>query len=344
MGHKEKLFILLPMLAILLFSQPVFADTSDLTEKSGMLPTSKLYFLKTWGEWARVNVLTLNKEKKAELYLKFAEKRLAELDKLKENGTLDEKQTEKLTKKYELLVDRVENHIEKKKEKNEDDTEIASKVTEKMTKHQKVLRGVRDRVPESAKKAIDNAREVSSKGEEKAMERLLERKTKNKDDDKFTAEKIRAMITDLKKHIDQREDKLNKWEAEGKDVTLSRQELGKARSSLRQAEEYIANKEYRKAYDVIRQGKQYISGLERFVDDLEKMPKVIDDKKVETLKEKVKDEFEKNKLEERIKEKVKEGVKEIEVKRELKEKVKTGAREVETKNTIEEKVREKIKD
>lgn len=300
MKYQKKLFILLPMLAILLFSWPALADTNDLTEKPGILPTSKIYFLKTWGEWVKINILTIDKEKKAELNLKFAEKRLAEMDKLKEQGKLDERQAEKLTNKYERLISKVESRIEQKTKSEDENASIVDKVSEKMMKHQEVLSKVRESVPEPAKKAIDRAKEVSMKGEEKAMERLLEYQEVNKDDGKFAAEKTNRMIIELRKHIKQREEKLNKWEQEGKDVSLSRQELAKAKAALNQAQDYLNNKEYRKAYDALKQGKQYLSGLEHLVDDLEKIPVV----------KKIKRETEERELKQKIESRVKNEIKE----------------------------------
>lgn len=313
MKYLKRLFLLTIICLGLLVFRPVLADTSDLTEKPGILPTSKLYFLKTWGEWAKVNILTFNKDKKAELNLKFAERRLAELKELEEQGKLDDNQTTKLTDKYQKLIDRVGNHIEKKKEKGEDDTAIDDKVSEKMIKHQDVLSKVRDNVPEPAKKAIDKAKDVSLKGEEKAMERLLERKAESKDDDKFTAEKISKMIVELQKHISQKQEKLNKWEQEGKDVSLSRQELEKAKTALNQARDYLNNKEYRKAYNAIKQGKQYLSGLEHFTDKLEKMPVI----------NKVKQEIEERGLKQKIENEIKSEVKDSTIKEKLKSKIET---------------------
>lgn len=313
MKYQKKLFILLPMLTILLFSRPALADTNDLNEKPGILPTSKLYFLKTWGEWAKVNILTFDKDKKTELRLEFAEKRLTELNELKDQGKLDDKQSERLTNSYEKLISKVEDRIERKKEIGGDDSSLADKVSEKMIQHQDVLNKIRDNVPEPAKKAIDKAKEVSMKGEEKAMERLLEHQEVNKDDGKFTAEKTSRMIIELRKHIKQREEKLNKWEQEGKDVSLSRQELEKAKATLNQAQDYLNNKEYRKAYNAIRQGKQYLSGLEHFTDELEKIPVI----------NKVKQEIEEHSLKDKIENKVRNEIKDNTIKEELKLKVET---------------------
>lgn len=290
---------------------PVFADTSDLSEKPGTLPTSKFYFLKSWGEWARMNILTINKEKKAKLSLRFAEKRLAEMDALKEKDKLDEKQTEKLTKKYQSLMDKVERHMEKKNEKGEDDTVVVGEVSEKMTKHQRFFDDIRENVPEPSKQAIEKSKEKSLEGEKKAVETLIGYAKDNKsgDGETFTAQKIKDMILELRKHIEQREGKLLKWEQEGKDISASKAELDKAKNSLTQAQIYLDNKEFKKAFESIREGKGFLSGLEKYIDKI----------KSETeIKEKIKENSTLKSLKEKVEDKVK-----GEVKREVKEEVKS---------------------
>lgn len=300
MKYQKRLFLLVIICLGLLFFKPALADTNDLTEKPGILPTSKFYFLKTWSEWTRVNILTFDRDKKAELRLRFAEKRLAEMNELKEKGNLDEKQVEKLTSRYEKMIDKVEKHIERKKERGDKDVSTADKVSEKMVRHQNVLSKVRDNAPEPAKKMIDKAKEVSSRGEEKAMERLLEHGTEDKTNGRFTADKIERMIDELQKHIIQKEEKLNKWEQQGKDVSLSRQELDKTKDGLIQAKSYLTGQEYLKAYEMIKQSKRYLSGMEHLVDDLEKMPMI------RKIKEEAQERELKQKVESRIKNEIKE--------------------------------------
>lgn len=294
-----------------LMAGPVFADTSDLSEKPGTLPTSKFYFLKSWGEWARMNILTINKEKKAKLSLRFAEKRLVEMDALKEKDKLDEKQTEKLTKKYQSLMDKVERHMEKKNEKGEDDTVVVSEVSEKMTKHQRFFDDIRENVPEPSKQAIEKSKEKSLEGEKKAVETLIGYAKDNKsgDGETFTAQKIKDMILELQKHIEQHEAKLSKWEQEGKDISASKAELDKAKNSLTQAQIYLDNKEFKKAFESVREGKGFLSGLEKYIDKI----------KSETeIKEKIKENSTLKSLKEKVEDKVK-----GEVKREVKEEVKS---------------------
>lgn len=320
MSHKRKILLLAICLGWII-SMPVFAATAELNEEAGTLPTSKFYFLKTWGEWTRMNILTIDKEKKAKLSLRFAEKRLAEMEALKEKGALDEKKATKLTGNYERLMDKVQGRIEEKKQKGDDDTSLSDNVIGKMSKHQEVLDRVEEKVPDNAKGAIKKAKTMSIRGEEKAMERILEAKKENKIDDKYTADKITQMVQELRKHLAQREEKLNKKESEGKDVSQAREELVKARTSLEKAQTHLANKEFTQAFEVLKQGKSYLSGMESLI---EKLP----------AKEKIKEEIEKESSN-GIKEKIK-----VEIEREgVKEKIK---KEVET-NNVKEKIEEKIK-
>lgn len=273
MINKRKILLMVICLGWLIV-MPVFAETSELSEKAGTLPTSKLYFLKSWGEWTRMNILTVDKEKKAKLSLRFAEKRLAEMEALKEKGALDEKKATKLTGNYERLMDKVQGRIEEKKQKGDDDTSLSDNVIGKMSKHQEVLDRVEERVPDNAKGAIKKAKTMSIKGEEKAMERILEAKKENKIDDKYTAEKIIQMIHDLRKHLAQREEKLNKKESEGKDVSQAREELVKAKTSLEKAQTHLVNKEFIQAFEVLKQGKSYLSGVESLIDKIPAKEKI----------------------------------------------------------------------
>lgn len=288
---------------------PVFAETLELSEKAGALPTSKFYFLKTWGEWTRMNILTMDKEKKAKLSLRFAEKRLAEMEALKEKGLLDEKKATNLTGNYERLMNKVQGRIEEKKQKGDDDTSLSDNVIGKMSKHQEILDRVEEKVPDNAKGAIKKAKIMSIKGEEKAIERILEAKKENKIDDKYTAEKITQMIQDLRKHIAQREEKLNKKESEGKDVSQAQEELVKARTSLERAQTHLTNKEFTQAFEALKQGKSYLSGIESLIEKIPAKEKIKEKIEREGVREKIKKEVETNNVKEKIEEKIKSEIK-----------------------------------
>jgi len=99
----------------------ITAETLGINEPT-ILPTNKVgYFLKNLGQAVRTAV-TFNREKKAELQLKYANQKLLEIKKMAENATDDpELQTliEKQHKKYNQLMDRVNNQITIIKEKSE---------------------------------------------------------------------------------------------------------------------------------------------------------------------------------------------------------------------------------
>lgn len=162
--HMNKKAIVGAMLGAMLVVSPVAAQEDEPTlddiieesqpeEEAGIGPDSPFYFLDSWGEAIHL-ALTFDGEKKAELRLKYAEEKLAEL------LELDPENYDKL----DIAIKRYENHLfaaqqgiknlpEDKKER------LAERLAERADRHQDVLDRVYDRVPDQAKDKINAVRE-----------------------------------------------------------------------------------------------------------------------------------------------------------------------------------------
>lgn len=132
-----------------------------------ILPDSPFYFLKTWFEGIE-EFFTINTAQKADRNLRFAEKRLAEAQKMVEKGKTDLAQ--KWIDKYNERMDKALDLMNKAKEKGKDVKDVASRIEEATSKHLEILRALLSKVPVQARKGIERALEVSQTGQERALE------------------------------------------------------------------------------------------------------------------------------------------------------------------------------
>ena len=154
---------------------PVFAGAQGMTftlPDPGMLPDSPFYFLKSWGEGIRL-FFTFNAEKKAEQYLRLAEVRLAEYERLIAKGK--EQIAEKTLEKYEGQLGRPLAKAEELKGKGEGAAdELKTKAEEAVVKHLTVLERNLTNVSEPAREGIERALEASKRQLEKLDDAVLE--------------------------------------------------------------------------------------------------------------------------------------------------------------------------
>lgn len=189
MKNQKKLIVAI-ILVMVLLAPKAWAETGQ-DETTGVLPTSKLYFLKTWGEWAKVNILTFNKEKKAELYLSFADRRLSEMNELQEQGKLINKKSDKLARKYQFWIEKAKNLSTETSS-----VQLSEKMAESTLKHEMVLKELLEKVPDPAKEALSRAHEVSTKENENTLRIIL--KTKNNN---ITESDAREAINGIKNEV-----------------------------------------------------------------------------------------------------------------------------------------------
>lgn len=125
-----------------------------------LLPDSKFYFLKKWGDSLRM-ALTFGQEKKAELSLKIASEKLIEAQKLTEktnNPQILEKATELYNQKMAQIQERIANF-----KKTATSSEAVNKFLDKYAKqqilHSQILEKLEGKVPSSTMEKIEQARE-----------------------------------------------------------------------------------------------------------------------------------------------------------------------------------------
>lgn len=133
------------------------ASAQENLTNPGILPDSPFYFLKTWKESIQT-FFTFGAENKAKQHLHLAEVRLAEYQKMIEEGKTEI--AAKTIEKYEKQLNHALEKAEEAKEKGKDAAKLKEEVSEKILKHQEVLNNVLDKVPEEAQKGIEKAIEA----------------------------------------------------------------------------------------------------------------------------------------------------------------------------------------
>ncbi len=164
------------------------AETVELPD-AGVLPDSKLFTLELWWEGVQ-RFFTFDSVKKAELESKLAMKRMAEAEKLIENGKSE--LAEKHLLQFENRLAAAFEKTEKAKEKGKDIEALVQKLEANLLKQQEVLAQVYDKVPESAQKGVLNAMEKSAKGLENALENM-----QKSDEAKAFKDKLKNTIENL---------------------------------------------------------------------------------------------------------------------------------------------------
>lgn len=192
---KTKLFTII--LGTMFVFSAALAQSEDLGVSAGTTPDSPFYFLDKLGEWFAVK-LTFNPVKKAELKIKYAGERLAELKDIEEKGALSDKRTEKIKSSYENLIDETGGDIENAKEKGKDVAELVKKMEELTARHTAVLEKVLEKVPEQAKAAIEKVLEKSKRGHERAIEAIQKEIEEGKIEEEELEEEVREKAKEMK--------------------------------------------------------------------------------------------------------------------------------------------------
>lgn len=173
---KAKFFLI--FFVVFLFLIGIANAQNDSLPNPGISPDSPFYFFERFGEWTRMNFFTFRKEAKIKLKIQYAEKRLAELEKIsaKKNVSLFaiNKAKERLNK---FTQEAVLSAKKLKKEKNKLPSDIEEKLNILTQRQEDVLKKVLELVPESAKPAINKVMEESQKRFEEKIEKKEEQKT-----------------------------------------------------------------------------------------------------------------------------------------------------------------------
>lgn len=135
----------------------------------GILPDHFLYKIKMIRDriWL---FLTTDPLKKAELLLKFADKRLLAAQELIGKGKVDLGAT--TITKAEKYLERAVDQEKAAREKGKDTASFLQRLSRATLKHEEVLLGVREKVADPAKSVINNTLEYSRRGHQQVMEVL----------------------------------------------------------------------------------------------------------------------------------------------------------------------------
>ena len=155
----------------LLFSSVVLAENSS-SSNAGLTPDSPFYFLKEWKESIQT-FFTFGAENKAKQYLHLAEVRLAEYQKMIEKGKTEIAQ--KTLEKYENQLNNALDKAAELGQNGKDIKDLSQRIEESVGKHVQVLQENLQKVPEQARKGIENAIENSRKQIQKILEKKIEK-------------------------------------------------------------------------------------------------------------------------------------------------------------------------
>lgn len=157
-----------------LFTAAISAQDTELPNP-GLTPDNSFYFLKIWKESIQT-FFTFGAENKAKQYLRLAEIRLAEYQKMTEKGKNEI--AEKTLEKYKNQLNNSLTKIEELKNKGKDVKNISEKIETAAARHIEVLEKNLIKAPEAAteglKNAIDNSQKVRQKYSQKSSQGACE--------------------------------------------------------------------------------------------------------------------------------------------------------------------------
>ena len=139
--------------------QTLDKDVLSLGESAGILPDSPIYGIKRFWEGMQVTFAG-GDVAKAKLKYRFAEKRLAEAAEMLKSGK--SQHLENAMKQYEGLMQEANDDTEKATAAGKKIDEIVGLAGNKTSKHLAVLNRLLDKVPETARPAIENAIQASA--------------------------------------------------------------------------------------------------------------------------------------------------------------------------------------
>ena len=245
--HKNS-FLTLSVAVLLAFSLQVSAQ--DALPDAGVTPSSPFHIFVRFGDWARLNLLTFNQVRKAEIRADIAEERLAELKAVVEEGASEDvvNQAESLST---AGAEEVESDVSRLEGEGRNIADLTDKFNQLSLRHQAVIEEILEKAPEQSREALAKALEVSRRGLERAGEAVLKQLEKG-NLDKERAEKItERTIEQLKKQVENRSEALKKITEELGEVPPELQE--RFNTKLQLLEKEMVNVESKKEFKELRE-------------------------------------------------------------------------------------------
>lgn len=210
---------LLPLLICFLLALSVVTARED---TPGVEPDSLLHGLDVAMEKLRL-VFTFSSAKRAALHVKYATERLAEARAMASKGKNE--LVEKSIAKYHAELEDTETELETAKARGEKLDMVAGQIDKVTKRNIVVLTNLLDKVPETAKKGIQNALDKAQKGRAKALEAIgkSEEKKEGKAEEKETEKKKekKEEVKEKKEEIDKKEKKEKTEEKEASKIDPS---------------------------------------------------------------------------------------------------------------------------
>src|SRR3989344_5226809 len=231
-------------------SVPTDALGEDVLPDAGVTPSSPFHFFDRFGDWARLNLLTFNQVRKAEIKVEIAEERLAELKAVVLEGA-----SEEIVAEAEVVLaagaEEVEADVSRLEGEGRNIADLTEKFSRLSLRHQAVIEEVLEKAPDASKEALTKALEISKRGLEKAGEAVLKQLEKG-NLDKERAEKIKERtIEQLKKQIEKKSEVLEKDKEELGEVPQELQERFSAQLQLLERE--LVNVESKEEFKELRE-------------------------------------------------------------------------------------------
>ncbi|PKN02886.1 hypothetical protein CVU76_02570 [Candidatus Dojkabacteria bacterium HGW-Dojkabacteria-1] len=190
----KKIFLLLT-LSILLVSPNFVLAQEDLEVENPKVDTISMFFNDLY---ERVQLLfTFNEDAKFEKRMEFAERKLAQIEELRD--VVDEETLKKLEERYEYQMQKAEEMALKREERQQ---ERLQRILEARERHILRLLQVSEQVPEEAKDSLDMVIEKSLERYESIPEKIQEnlQKKEGVNIDKPLPEKVRKTPEEIEEY------------------------------------------------------------------------------------------------------------------------------------------------
>lgn len=195
-------------------------NSSDEIAPSGIKATSPFHFLDRLGDWARLNVFTLNPVRKAEVRVQIAEERLAELQDVVESSVADEQTVEKLEARVEKRISEARRKAEELDTQNRDASKVVERLSDFDAKRQRVLERVLERVSEQAREKVASALDNVYKQAEEHQALLLKQKEKGFVSEEKAQKLIENRFENFKNQLERQKERVLHVEDESTRVRL----------------------------------------------------------------------------------------------------------------------------
>lgn len=151
-----------------------------------LLPDSTFYFLKDWGRGINL-FFTFNSAKKAELETRFADEKLAELEKLAAEKPNEKNALDKAMQNYLDAKNDLQKRLEALKGQHNNIDPLLQKIADQTLEHEKLFTDLKDIVgednlKEATKEINDTAKKAMELNAEKFKEHLKDEIKKHEDD------------------------------------------------------------------------------------------------------------------------------------------------------------------